>query len=337
MRIGLDEAVALNRRDEIPQKRKIALLFTVFIACFLIFLVWRNGSLPDYPLLLQLEGLGVTAACGMLLALGGSIFQSVFRNPMAAPTMLGVSSGVQVAVIWLIIVYGGAIVNFPLERYKYSYLGAGIMLGLIMLLGKLASGPGKFQIADLLLIGICISSIIGTVVTAYVMATDDTILYVYMDIMSKPSVDVDRLSIISLMIIAVFIIIFFWLMRFSMNTLSLNSDEAKGLGVHPFRLRVVSLVFGTIMVATVIIHCGMVATLALVVPYLSRFVFGPDYRRQFWGNALIGAIILMVCFRIAELLPMIYDQPFPMMFVINIFIMPLFAFVMGMSRKGWDR
>lgn len=340
MRIGFDDAVARYRADEVPFQKRMILMLVIFAGSAAVFLLWRWTAFHVVNTAAeQLKILWAAVANGMLLALSGTIFQNVFRNPMAAPTMLGVSTGVQVATILVIIAYGGMAVLFPLQRYAATYVGAFAMFALILFVGKLASGPGKFRIADLLLVGICVSSIVGALTSAYLMAAEDEFLDTYMQLMDRSSPDIGRLPMLSLTVTAIAVLVFFWLTRFSMNTLGLPVDETRMLGVHPFRIRVLALVCATFMVTTSMLSCGMIAMLALIIPYISRFLFGPEFRRQFWGNLLLGATIMVVCTKAAQALPIFYDKGFPVVFVINIFIAPLFAFVVGISknRMGSDR
>jgi ABC-type Fe3+-siderophore transport system permease subunit len=65
-------------------------------------------------------------------------------------------------------------------------------------------------------------------------------------------------------------------------------------------------------------------------------MFGQDFRRQFWADILLGALFLLVCRGIANLLPWIGYQPFPISFIINIVIPPILAVAMAKGKRSWE-
>ena len=96
----------------------------------------------------------VTAICGMLLALSGSLYQIVFRNPIASPSMLGVSSGVQLGVLVLVVIFGTSATSMGAWRYGLCYSFGIAMLVLLFVLSWLISGRGRpLNIVNMLVIG----------------------------------------------------------------------------------------------------------------------------------------------------------------------------------------
>lgn len=375
MRIGLDQVDELRKADKHSTVRKTAVLALIGVAVFLVFLniypagheffsplqtlnnfrlwfqvTWAElthqptaaiyNQFPDdiyeYQItFIQVKRQLITCACGMLLTLSGMIYQCVFRNPMAAPTILGVTNGVNIAMLYLVITYGAAITSMPLTKYKYCYIGAAIMLTVVMVLSKLSSGKGRFSVNDLLLVGVASSSIIGAVITAIMNGLDETVLLTYQEVMEVSNLLYDKLSIIC--IAAAFGVSFIpmFLLRFSFNAVSYSSDEMRGLGMHPEKMRFVTLILGTFMITAAMIHCGSVGMLSLAVPHISRYIFGSEFRKMFWGNLFLGGALLMLCRGVADMIPFGYEV-FPMGVVVNLIIAPIFAYFMATSKRGWE-
>lgn len=375
MRIGLDKVDELRKTDRRSTARKTLALLLITVAVFLVFLNMSPGqqkflsplqtlnnfrlwfelswaNLTDKPTaaiysqfpdeiyyyqvtFIQLKRILITCACGMLLTLSGMIYQCVFRNPMAAPTMLGVTNGVNIAMLYLVVTYGAAVTYMPLTKYKYCYIGAAVMLTAVMALGKLSSGRGRFSVNDLLLVGVATSSIVGAIVTAIMNGLDESVLLTYQEVMEGTSLSYDRISI--LCITAAFGISFIpmYLLRFSFNAVTYSPDEARGLGVQPEKMRFVTLILGTLMITAAMVHCGTVGMLSLAVPHISRYIFGAEFKKIFWGNLLLGGALLMFCRGIADLIPFGYEV-FPVGVVVNIIVAPIFAYFMATSKRGWE-
>ncbi|MDR2487308.1 MAG: iron chelate uptake ABC transporter family permease subunit, partial [Clostridiales Family XIII bacterium] len=120
----------------------------------------------------------VSFACGMLLALSGHIFQTAFKNPLAAPAILGVAAGVRVGILLVFLQYGISSLNMPLERYIYCYSAALLMLGTTLLLAKVSSGKRKFSTTDLLIVAAILSQVVSAVYSwrVFTLENDDALV-----------------------------------------------------------------------------------------------------------------------------------------------------------------
>lgn len=373
MRIGLDEAYEIHKQDEKRVKRITLFLLILLIITILIFMnqsvmfdgffspaetfrhfrqwfelafdtlmrrptaeIAREINRETYYLatFTQLGRVLIMAASGMLLALSGFIFQNVFRNPMAAPTMLGVSTGVNIAMLYLVITYGSMLYSMPLTKYKYCYLGAAIMLTCVMVLGKLSSGRNKFSVTDLLLVGVCLSQVVGVVQTAIINGLDEDVLNAYNDAVNVTLMNVDKASMICLGIAFAVSVIPMCMIRFSFNTVTYTPDETHSMGVNSELMRFITLICGTFMITAAMVHAGNVGMLSLVVPHIGRYLLGSDSRHQLWGNMFIGAIIMVVCKGIADLIP--FPGGMPVGIIISLLTAPIFALFMGTRKRGWD-
>jgi iron complex transport system permease protein len=277
----------------------------------------------------------VTIVCGAFLALAGSLYQIVFRNPIAAPTMLGINNGINLGVIVLILVFGEAALYMTTYRYIFCYAGAIGILAIVLIAGRATNGKGELNVVNMLLIASIISQLLGAIVmflTSYVIPAE---LYTaYYGASEQLDVIVEPITVISMAVILAVGIIPIFLMRFSLNAMSFSSADARYFGVNGTFMRFVSLTCGSLMVIAAQIFSGMVAMISLVVPHLSRALFGAEFKKQFFGNMLIGSLLLLICRDIAALVPF-FDNGLPVGFVVSIITLPAFVWMLALQQRNW--
>lgn len=302
---------------------------------------WRHkeeliAQMPYYGGVIERIRLSaMTFGCGMLMALSGSIFQTVFRNPMAAPTMLGVNTGVNVGVLILVLQYGLYAEAHLSEKYLYCYIGAGVMLTLVLVLGKLSSGKKRMSVFDLLIIGVVLSQIIGAVMSFFTMGMENDIALVYREIMMMIRMDTSKEAFTVLGIAMLISLVPMFLLRFSFNAVSFESDDTRSLGINAYLMKIVTMVLGTIMIAAAMIHCGSAGMISLIAPFIARGLFGAEFRKQFWGNLLIGGGILLICKDIVGLIPFGTDG-LPLGTVVDFVAMPVFVLIVCKQKRVWE-
>jgi iron complex transport system permease protein len=277
----------------------------------------------------------ITFVSGMLLALSGNIFQNVFRNPIAAPSMLGVATGVRIGIIFLVVTYGLAAYDLPLEKYKYCYVAALAMLAIVMIVAKLSSGRKKFSVFDLLIVAAIMSQLVNGVSSYYMYAMDNTSALIFREITNAVRVDVSAVSFIALGVVAFISIIPFFLMRFSFNAVSFDNNESHSMGINTGVIKVISLVLGSLMVTAGMLHCGMVGMISLIVPFISRSIFGAESRNLFWGNILIGGSLLLLCRDITVWIPFYYDG-IPIGSIVEFVAVPVFVLILKSNRRIYE-
>lgn len=277
----------------------------------------------------------ITFLSGMLLALAGNLFQTVFRNPLAAPSMLGVSTGVRLGILILVMEYGGQAAYMPFEKYKYCYLAAFAILVFIIACARLSSGRNRFSVFDLLIIAAIINQIVSAYITYSSYSMDNDIYLVYKQIMDSIAVNYEAVSFIFLVSACVICIIPAYLIRFSFNAAAFDNDESKTMGISTGRMKLFALVLGTLMMTAAMIHCGSVGMISLIVPFLSRGMFGAESSKLFWGNLLLGGIVLLICRDIGALIPFT-DTGVPIGSVVEIIAIPIFVIIVASQRRTWE-
>lgn len=292
-------------------------------------------DMPYYGGVLQrIRVMAVTFMCGALMALSGSIFQTVFRNPMAAPTMLGVSAGVNLGVMVLVLQFEFAAIHMMLYKYIYCYTGAVCMLALVLVMGKISSGRGRMNIFDLLIVGAILSQIIGAVMTFFTYGMDNDLALVYQQVSAVIEMDTSRNAFLFLGSVTAISLIPMLLLRFSFNAVAFETDDSRSLGVNPYGMKIATMILGTFMIAAAMIHCGSSGMISLIAPFIARGVFGAEFRKQFWGNLAIGGTILVVCKDIVGMIPF-YGSHVPLGTIVDFVVLPIFVVIVVSQRRIW--
>lgn len=298
---------------------------------------------PQYYQVLNRLGITFMALlCGIVLAMSGMIYQGVFANPIAAPTMLGVSGGLNMGLLVFVGIYGTSATYATLPHYLFAYGGAVAALVVVLAISKLISGPDGFSVVDMLLVGSIISQVLSQIVlyVSYYVFDDSTWL-TYTKINEVLSVDTDPIAYAFLIVAFVVSFVPIYLVRFQLNALSFSKAEARGMGINLNTMRYASLALATIMVIAAMAHSGMVGMAALIVPFISRAFFGAEYRKQVLGNILIGGGLIVICRTIAALLSIVlhymgFTFNFPIGIVVSLLCMPIFVWIIAIQQRTWD-
>lgn len=241
-------------------------------------------------------------AVGAVLALSGVAMQGLFRNPLADPGLVGVSSGAALGAA-IAIVGGSWFGGLPpmLEPYLLSicaFLGG---LGVTALVYRLGRKDGQTSVAVMLLAGVALTALAGSAVGLFTYLADDSTLrtLTFWNLGSLNGASYQRLW--PLVVIAAGVS--FWLPRRAraLNALLLGESEARHLGIEVERLKR-ELVFCTALgVGAAVAAAGLIGFIGLVVPHLVRQVAGPDHRVLLPASLLAGASLLLFADLIARM------------------------------------
>ena len=224
---------------------------------------------------------------GCCLAAAGASYQGVFQNPMAAPDILGASSGAAFGAA-LAILLGASSGGIMLSAFCTSLLTVGI----VFFIGSRAPG---LRVVNLILAGIMISSLF-TAGTSYIKLVADptnqlpAITYWLMGSLSGTKMN-DVLRVFLPMCIGCLILM---LIRWRINLLTLGDEEAHALGIHTDRLRFLIIIAATLVTAASIAASGMIGWVGLVIPHLCRKLVGSNYKWLMPASMLMGAAFLLL-------------------------------------------
>ena len=279
-----------------------------------------------------------TLVCGALLACAGMLYQVVFRNPIASPSLLGVTHGVQVGFLLVYASYGLLAESTILvsERFVYGYAAGIATLLVVFALAKLITKRGSaVSVFDILVVGTIISALFGAF-REYLMDELSALnlwasFFEYQEGLNLYD-DPLTYAVLAGSVVVAFVPIF--LLRFRLNLLSFTDGEVRIMGSNPQALRFLSLAAGSFMILTAQVFVGSASCFALVIPFLARFLFGSEFRKQLWGNVLLGMIILLVCRDLTVLIPF-PGTGVPIGAIAGAVTLPVFVWASALSHKGW--
>ena len=245
-----------------------------------------NVRLPRI-LLACLVGCGLSAA--------GTGYQTVFQNPMAAPDILGASSGACFGAALAIMTGQGAVMITV-----FAFLASLLSVALVYLVGNHTRGN---RVVNLLLAGIMVGSLFSACTSYIKLVADPTnqlpqITYWLMGSLSGTRMGTVKFAAVCMAVGLVPLL----LLRWRMNLLTLSPDEARAMGVHTDRLRLAVILSSTVLTAAAVSVSGMIGWVGLVIPHLSRRIVGSDCRRLMPMSCLFGAAFLLLVDNMARCL-----------------------------------
>ncbi len=235
--------------------------------------------------------LAVLAGSG--LAVAGAAFQSLFSNPLATPDTLGVATGASF----------GATLGIMLGLDSIGIQSCAFAMGVacVALVYFISKIKGESSMIMIILSGMVISSLFQALVSLIKYAADpqDQLPQITFWLMgSLASVGFQDLALGSPFIIIGIVIIF--LLRWKMNMLSLHEDEAKSLGVNVKVIRILTIIAAALITASVVSLCGNIGWVGLLIPHISRMLFGNNNKSVVPACIGLGAIFMVVIDTIAR-------------------------------------
>ncbi|WP_371370536.1 FecCD family ABC transporter permease [Pseudomonas sp. QL9] len=268
---------------------------------------------------------------GALLALCGVAMQGLFRNPLADPGLIGVSSGAALGAA-LAIVFGAAIGGLPalLSPYLLSlcaFLGG---LAVTWLVYRLGRRDGQTSVATMLLAGIALTALASALIGLFSYLADDATLrsLTFWNLGSLNGASYPRLW----PLLVVGVLVAAWLPRRvdALNALLLGESEARHLGFDVERLKTELIFCMALGVGAAVAAAGMIGFIGLVVPHLLRLLVGPDHRRLLPASMLGGAILLLLADLLARLA--LAPAELPIGIVMALIGAPFFLYLLLRSR-----
>ena len=242
------------------------------------------------------------ALVGAALAVSGAILQGITRNPLASPSILGVSDGAAFALVICLVYIPTATMA---EQSVASFIGAGIATAIIFGISALAKGgvsPAKLALA-----GVAISSLFRSITTAIALhyQVAENMSFWYAGGLSK--VNWQGVSILS--IVCVVGIVIATMLAKGITILSLGEEVSKGLGQNTFFVKTMAFIIVLLLTGAAVSVAGPIGFIGLVIPHITRFIVGSDYRWIIPASALLGAILLVLSDSVARLVNAPFETP----------------------------
>jgi iron complex transport system permease protein len=261
---------------------------------------------------------------GAALGLAGALMQSLTRNPLADPGLLGVNAGAACAVVCAI-----AFLHITqLEDYVwYSLLGAGLATILVYLLGS--TGRGAASPARLVLAGAAVTAVATGVTSAVVLSNS----IAFNGFRSWTVGSLEHVTAPAVEQVAPFILVGIALalaLASSLNTIALGDNLASALGAKVTRIRVVGLVATTLLCGAATAVAGPIYFVGLVVPHAVRAFTGPDNRWILPLSMMAGAILVLVSDVIGRVV--LWPSELEVSVVTAVIGAPIFIFIVRRRR-----
>jgi iron complex transport system permease protein len=241
----------------------------------------------------RLPRLLMAISVGAALAVSGALMQALFRNPLADPGLLGVSSGASVFVGILIVInpFSGGL---PLWAQSYmqsiaAFLGAVLTCWLIFQLSK---HKGQVSVLHLLLAGIAINALSGSATGLLTYLSNDEQLraLTFWAMGNLGGARWEQVAVVASILLP--LLCYMWRQSKNLNLLLLGEEEARylGLDVETFKIKLIAIV--ALCVGVTVAFTGLIGFIGLMVPHLIRMMFGADNRIVIPCSALLGASLL---------------------------------------------
>ncbi len=249
-----------------------------------------GGSVQDQAVVwqLRLPRLILAVLTGSTLALAGASLQGLFRNPLADPGLIGVSSGAALAAGSVIVLVG---VTAPVWLLPVAAFGGGLSAAIIV--ARIAKVGSATSVATLLLAGVAMTAIATAGLGLLSFLADDFALrsLTFWTLGSLGRAGWRELvPALPMLILAVLVML---RMARPLNALLLGEAEARHLGVNVERLKKMLLIWSTLGVGAAVSLTGIIGFVGLLVPHLIRLITGPDHRIVMQASACGGALLMV--------------------------------------------
>lgn len=280
----------------------ILLVLASFFACFIgkipMSLIWQGildrfyGTSADWNPLLdeRIPRLIVILCTGASLAVSGAVMQAIFQNPLASPSILGISCGGSLMVVPIFVF--GFHVLFPFLVPLAAFCGC--LFTLLVVYG-LAKQNGRIHISNLILTGIAVSTFLVSIQGTLLYALRDQWQLIQLITEWEAGSTADRnwnhvhmqfpLTLVGL--------VGCWIYRKEVNIMALGEEEALNLGVDVAKVRWRLFLCVALLTGGALASLGGILFFSLVLPHISRQLFGNDFPTLFPICAIVGALVLL--------------------------------------------
>ncbi|MBO7460071.1 MAG: iron ABC transporter permease [Bacteroidales bacterium] len=242
---------------------------------------------------------------GAALAVAGLLMQTLFRNPLADPSMLGISSGASLGV-GIVILLTGAISGTAVSSFGWwSTIGvslAAFIGAVVVLFVMLAFSSRMKNMTTLIIIGLMIAYLAGSItdILKFFSLKEDIHAFVIWGMGSFSGVGTSKMPVFAISIIIGLVVTFF--LSKNLNILLLGEMYAENLGLNLRKNSVIIILVSGYLTAIVTAYCGPIAFVGLAMPHIARFLFkSSDHRLLIPATMLIGMDMALICNLIARM------------------------------------
>lgn len=233
---------------------------------------------------------------GMGLAVVGASFQSLFKNPMADPYVLGISSGASLGAALAIVI------NIPIATLHLSIVTIFAFIGAVVttiLVYSIAKVRGKVGTTNLLLAGSAISFFMSAMISIIMVFNQKEVNKIVFWMMGSFNASSFRNIFIVAPIVIIGILIIYLFYR-DFNLMLTGDDSAKSLGVDTEKVKKLVVIISSMIIAVCVSFSGTIGFVGFIVPHMVRILLGPNNKALIPFSALGGAIFLLLADTVAR-------------------------------------
>lgn len=266
---------------------------------------------------------------GASLAIAGAAFQGLLKNPLADPYTLGVSSGASVGAV-MTLFFG---ISLPfLGMFTLPVMSmVGALLTMLAVMGFAKMVDRSMKMETVILTGIIFSSFLGSAISLMIALSGEELRQIIGWLLGSVSMrgwPYVRM-VLPFVVIGSFVL---WWNRRELNAMLFGEERARHLGVDVKKRKVMVLVGGSVLTGAAVSVSGTIGFIGLVVPHMTRLLWGSDHRHLLTLSLINGAALLILCDLVSRTIISPTELPIG---VITAFIgAPVFAFIFFRQRKG---
>lgn len=262
---------------------------------------------------------------GALLAVSGAVMQGLTRNPLASPSIMGVTDGAAFALVITLAFFPAASL---LGLTIASFIGAGLGVILVFMIGSFSKGgltPVKLALAGVA-VGSMLSAISSAIGLHFQVAKSMSFWH------AGGFTSINWTSIKILVIAAIFGLLLAMFISKSITLLSLGEEVSKGLGQNILLIKSLGVIVVLVLTGAAVSVAGAVGFIGLVIPHITRFMIGSDYRWIIPVSAVLGGLLLVL----ADIVSRMVNAPFetPVGAITAIIGVPFFLYLARGERRG---
>jgi iron complex transport system permease protein len=283
-------------------------------------------------ILVRLPRIFAGALVGAALAAAGTIFQGMFRNPMADPYTTSASSGASLgAAIAIVLGFGVAslgIYTIPV----FAFVGCVLSVLVVYMIARVGS---RVPISTLLLTGIAVGIFELAIVTyLQTIAGEKLGPLTFWLIGSLSSTRTTWSGVLVMTPVIAFGIIAGFLYSRDLNILTLGEDQAQHLGINLERLKFTLLILGALLTGAAVSISGLIGFIGLMIPNLTRLIVGPDHKILLPASVFLGATFLVLCDGLTRFLTSpTSPQEVPVGVITSVFGVVFFLFLLRRKKR----
>ena len=239
----------------------------------------------DILLSLRLPRVLFSAVIGAMLGLSGSVYQLTLKNPLADSFTTGAASSSALGAV-LAIAFGLPVALVPIAALATGLIG-------LLTVYRLSKTNGVINPVTMILAGVVMNIVASSVISFAKYFFEDSLSSIVFWLMGGFFV-VDWGKLILCTVVLACAYLLFATKALQLNMLALDEHSAQSLGVNVDRLRTISFIVATALVAVAVSHTGIIGFVGLIVPHVARSLFGSDMKQNLFFSSLLGALLLVL-------------------------------------------